>query len=60
MYRVNSESQLLILDEPTNDLDIVTLNFRVSCLIILVVYRSITRSLLMDKIVDLIYFRGQG
>jgi ATPase subunit of ABC transporter with duplicated ATPase domains len=26
VYRFNSESKLLILDEPTNDLDIVTLN----------------------------------
>jgi ATP-binding cassette subfamily F protein uup len=26
LYRFNSESNFLILDEPTNDLDIVTLN----------------------------------
>jgi ATP-binding cassette subfamily F protein uup len=54
VYRFNSESNFLILDEPTNDLDIVTLNVLESFLLdypgcLLVVSHD---RYFMDKIVD--------
>lgn len=63
MYDTHQQSQFLILDEPTNDLDIVTLNvledylrnFK-GCLIVISHDRYF-----MDKVVDhLLVFKGNG
>jgi ATP-binding cassette subfamily F protein uup len=53
------QNQTLILDEPTNDLDIVTLNV-LKLLLDYPVPTCCIMTVTMDKIVDHFIFRGQG